>query len=257
MITHLPVLGGTINYSCIIRIVDATAGTPETAVEHDSAGIDLFYRRDGATRTAITEVALATVDAAHSDGGIEHISDGYYRLDLPDAAVASGVTYVVAGGTVTGMIVIGAMIPIVAYNPADSVRLGLTSLPNAAAAAAGGLFTRGTGAGQINQDADGRIDVNLTAISEDATAAVNLEALMDGVITGVAQTGTLTTRSFTSDLSGLSADQIIGAIGKFATGNAAGRPFAVVDYITTNGEVFVAPDLPAAPANNDPFYFLP
>jgi hypothetical protein len=46
----------------------------------------------------------------------------------------------------------------------DTVRMGLTALPNAAAEAAGGLFTRGTGAGQINQDANGRVDVSLKAI---------------------------------------------------------------------------------------------
>ena len=32
-------------------------------------------------------------------------------------------------------------------------------------------ITRGTGAGQINQDANGRIDVNVAAISTDSTAA--------------------------------------------------------------------------------------
>jgi hypothetical protein len=42
----------------------------------------------------------------------------------------------------------------------DTVRLGLTALPNAAAEAAGGLYTRGTGAGQINQPANGQIDAN-------------------------------------------------------------------------------------------------
>jgi hypothetical protein len=42
----------------------------------------------------------------------------------------------------------------------DGVRMGLTALPNAAAEAAGGLFTRGTGAGQINQAANGNVDVN-------------------------------------------------------------------------------------------------
>jgi hypothetical protein len=47
---------------------------------------------------------------------------------------------------------------------ADSVRAGLTALPNAAAEAAGGLYTRGTGAGQINQDANGRVDVSMKAI---------------------------------------------------------------------------------------------
>lgn len=37
-----------------------------------------------------------------------------------------------------------------------------TALPNAAPAASGGLFTRGTGAGQINQAVNGTIDVNVT-----------------------------------------------------------------------------------------------
>lgn len=42
----------------------------------------------------------------------------------------------------------------------DAVRAGLTALPNAAAEAAGGLYTRGSGAGQINQPANGMVDVN-------------------------------------------------------------------------------------------------
>jgi hypothetical protein len=58
--------------------------------------------------------------------------------------------------------------------------LGLTALPNAAAEASGGLYTRGTGAGQINQDANGRIDVNVAAISTDSSAADNLESYTDG-----------------------------------------------------------------------------
>lgn len=47
---------------------------------------------------------------------------------------------------------------------ADSVRAGLTALPNAAAEAAGGLYTRGSGAGQIAQDDNGRVSVNLVSI---------------------------------------------------------------------------------------------
>lgn len=43
----------------------------------------------------------------------------------------------------------------------DSVRAGLTALPNAAAEAAGGLYTRGVGAGQINQQTNGQIDANV------------------------------------------------------------------------------------------------
>lgn len=43
----------------------------------------------------------------------------------------------------------------------DAIRAGLTSLPNAAAEAAGGLYTRGSGAGQINQDTNGRVDTRM------------------------------------------------------------------------------------------------
>ena len=45
----------------------------------------------------------------------------------------------------------------------DGVRAGLTALPNAAAEAAGGLYTRGTGSGQLRQDANGRADANCVA----------------------------------------------------------------------------------------------
>jgi hypothetical protein len=108
-----PIVAGSTDQSVVIRIIDSTDGTPETAVEHDTAGIDLWYRREGATATSITEAALASLDAAHSDGGIEHIGDGYYRLDLPDAAVAAGADGVMVGGTVTDMIVVGCYVPIV------------------------------------------------------------------------------------------------------------------------------------------------
>lgn len=49
---------------------------------------------------------------------------------------------------------------VVAFSVTDSVRMGLTALPNAAAEAAGGLYTRGSGAGQINQTNNGQVDAN-------------------------------------------------------------------------------------------------
>jgi len=99
--------------------VDSTTFLPEEAVEYDTTGIAMWYRREGATITAITEAALAALDTAHADGGIEHIDDGYYRLDLPDAAVAAGVDGVAVGGTVTGMMVIGTYHPLNFVTPAN------------------------------------------------------------------------------------------------------------------------------------------
>lgn len=163
---------GSTDRSVTLRIVDSGDGTPETGVVYNTSGIDLWYRREGAAKTSITEATLSALTDAHADGGFLHIGDGEYRLDLPDAAFATGANHVDVGGTVTGMIVIGGRVRLVGYDPEDGVRAGLTALPNAAAEAAGGLFTRGTGAGQINQDANGRIDAHLNDAAHGGTSAV-------------------------------------------------------------------------------------
>ncbi len=151
---------GSTNHSATIRIIDSTDGTPETGVTSATAGLDLKYRREGAVPVGITESNLSALTDAHSDGGLLHIGEGYYRVDYPDAAFAAGAEGVLLHGTATGMVVIGEYYELVAYDPQDVVRLGLTSLPNAAAGANGGVPTvdannavklqSGTGANQIS-----------------------------------------------------------------------------------------------------------
>lgn len=118
MITY-QVKENSVDVSVVIRIVDSADGTPETGVVFNTTGIALEYRREGAASTAITEATLAALTTAHTDGGFLHIGNGYYRLDLPDAAVASGAAGVLIHGTVTGMVVIGCYIQIVANTAAD------------------------------------------------------------------------------------------------------------------------------------------
>lgn len=65
---------------------------------------------------------------------------------------------------------------VVPFDPYDSVRLGLTALPNAAAEAAGGLYTRGSGAGQINQNANGQIDSRTVTMATDVVTAAAIAA---------------------------------------------------------------------------------
>lgn len=223
---------GTADVSVVIRIVDSTDGTPETGVVFNTAGIDLQYRREGEASTAIVEATLAALTTAHTDGGFLHIGNGYYRLDLPDAACATGVTGVLIHGTVTGMVVIGQYIQLTAYDPFDTVRLGLTALPNAAAEAAGGLYTRGTGAGQINQPANGLIDVNVenwntTAVPAEHTAGYPIVTIKDGTGTGEINTNagaialvdlvtTTSTATAVTTVNGLAANVITAA--SIATG---------------------------------------
>lgn len=138
---HDIVKKGSVDRSVTVKIIDSTDGTPETGVVFNTSGIDLWYRREGAAKTSITEVTLASLTTAHTDGGFLAVGDGVYRLDLPDAAFASGANHVDFGGTVTGMIVIGGRVRLVDVDLEDTVRAGLTALPNAAAAANGGLPT--------------------------------------------------------------------------------------------------------------------
>lgn len=104
---------GSENVSSIVRFIDSSDGTPEQGVDKDTTGLALWYRREGATKTAITPITnLSALDDAHSDGGILHIDDGYCRVDVPDAGFASGADGVAIGGAATGMVVIGAYHPI-------------------------------------------------------------------------------------------------------------------------------------------------
>jgi hypothetical protein len=175
---------GTTDVSVVIRIVDSTDGTPETGVVFDTAGIDLEYRRELAASTDITEATLAALTTAHTDGGFLHIGNGYYRLDLPDAACADGVPGVLVHGTVTGMVVIGTYIELVDYDPYDGVRLGLTGLP---AALVGGRIDASVGAMAANT-------VTASALAADAGAEI-ADAVLDRDMATGTDSGSTTVRT--------------------------------------------------------------
>jgi hypothetical protein len=141
---------GSTDRSVTIRVIDNTTGLPKADLAYNSAGIALWYRREGATQTAITEATLASLSAAHSDGGFLAEGDGEYRLDLPDAAFATGANYVNVGGTFTGYTVIGGRVRLVDVDLEDTVRAGLTALPNVASGNAGAIITAGTGTAQLS-----------------------------------------------------------------------------------------------------------
>lgn len=175
----LVVKKGTTDVSVVIRIIDSADGTPETGVTSATGGLDLEYRREGAVSTDITEADLTNLNDAHSDGGLKHIGNGYYRLDLPDAACASGASGVLVHGTATGMVVIGEYVQLVDYDPFDAVRLGLTALPNAAADAAGGLPISDAG----GLDLDAQVGTKINDILTDT--GTTLDGKLDTIDTNV------------------------------------------------------------------------
>lgn len=151
---------------------NASPGDPVTGLLFSDieTGGSASYMRQGAARTDF-ELVTQTAAGAHTDGGFVLVDDtnmpGVYRCDVPDAAFSTGVDQVVVQLVVASANdAAGAplLIDITDVDLRDSVRAGMTSLPNAAAEAAGGLYTRGTGAGQVNQDANGRLDANTAAM---------------------------------------------------------------------------------------------
>ena len=111
---------GATSQAIELYIVDSTDGTPETGVLWNTAGIDLKYRRKDAVVVSITEIDLTTplLTDTWESGGFLEIGNGVYRLDLPDAALASaaGIDRVVVFGTVTGMVVLPVTIHLTAFD---------------------------------------------------------------------------------------------------------------------------------------------
>jgi hypothetical protein len=240
---------GTTDVSVTVRIVDAADGTPVTDAVFNTAGIDFWYRRDGAVSVDITEADLATpaLDDAHADGGFLHISDGWYRLDLPDAACAAGVRGVQIGGTLTDMVVLAPYIELVAYNPYDVVRLGLTSLPNAAADAAGGLVISDAG----GVDIDAAIASIASILADTAELQTDdipgslaaIAAFIDTEISSILEDTGTTIPAQIAALNNLSAAQvnaeILDAIATDTYGEPTGVPGATVSLAAKIGTLYM------------------
>jgi len=126
-----------------IQDSSSTTGGGLTGLAYNTASLVCYYRK-GATgsATALTLVTQ-TVGGAHSDGGFVAIDGtnmpGMYRLDLSDTIVATAgsVTLMLKGAA--NMAPLTIELQVSAVNLEDSVRFGMTALPNAAADAAGGL----------------------------------------------------------------------------------------------------------------------
>ncbi len=149
-------LAGATSQTMDIFIQDSssTTGAGLSGLAFNTSGLKAYYRK-GATgsATAIT-LATQTVGGAWSSGGFVEIDatnmKGVYRFDIVDTILAATPWATIYFYGATNMAPVVAEVEIVSYNPFDSVRLGLTALPNAAAGANGGLPLG---------DASGRVDI--------------------------------------------------------------------------------------------------
>lgn len=243
----LSILAGATSQTVNVFIRDSTSttGAGLTGLVFNSAGLTAYYALSKAAAVQITLATLAAITTAWSSGGFKEVDatnmPGWYRLDIPDAALASGRFVSIHLKGATNMAPLPLEIELTAWNNQDGVRGGMTALPNAAAEAAGGLYTRGAGAGQIAQQANGQADVNLSTIKTQAVtcgAGVTVLASVGTAATSTAQTGDNYARlgapagaSVSVDIAAVKVDT---AAVKAKTDNLPAAPAAVGDIPTAN-----------------------
>lgn len=242
------VKGGTTSQLVEVFIQDSsvTTGAGLTGLVYNSGSLTAYYAREGAAATQISLVTM-TVNTWTSSGFVVKDATnmpGVYQLGLPNAAIAAGVKYVtVYLKGATNMAPCVLQIEIEEVDRRDSVRGGMTALPNAAAEASGGLYTRGTGAGQINQPANGQVDSN--AVKVGGTAQTGRDIGASVLLSPGAGTGQL---DFTS---GVLKCNMVKILGSAITGTATNIVAAFTKWFnvtTPTGTVNSLPDAIVSPA---------
>lgn len=173
---------------------------------------------------------LANLTAAHNDWGWFEVSStlapGLYRLDCADAVFASGAWTAVVYVMITTSAAAASPIEfsLVAFDPLDGVRMGLTGLANAVPGAAGGLFIAGTNAATaittaLTSNIIGNVTGNLSGSVGSVTGAVGSVTGAVGSVTGNVGgnvTGTV--------------GSVVGAVGS-VTGNVGGNVTGTVGSV--------------------------
>jgi hypothetical protein len=123
---------------------------------------------------------------------------------------------------------------VVPYNSYDSMRLGLFALPNAAAEAAGGLITRGTGAGQLHVSSG---SVGLLAQTHSEVTIQGVTRINSNVTIAAATYSDVTVRIAPVNYSGATV-----GVGNIAAGDYSGVTVEV-DNILQSVRSLIADDL--------------
>lgn len=193
---------GTTDVTIYVRLRDSTTGLAKTGLAYNSAGASAYYTRPLAAAAAIT-LATQTVTGAHTDGGFVEV----------DATNAKG--------------------------------LYRLDLPDAACAVGVPFVT-------VSIEFDGIIEetvlvnlgapVNMTMISDDATAAANLELATDGGSYNVGG-GAVVAASVTGAVGSVTG--VVGSVTGDVGGNVVGSVGSVTGHTPQTGDSFARLGAPA------------
>jgi hypothetical protein len=119
---------------------------------------------------------------ASPSGAVTEVGVGWYKI-AGNATDAGTLGPLIVHATSAGADDSDTKFEVVAWNPDDSVRLGLTSLPNVAPGTADGFIVAGTGTNQLSPSG-GRLGINWDNIGA-PTTTVNLSGTTIGAVTVV------------------------------------------------------------------------
>jgi hypothetical protein len=208
-----------------------TDGRGLTGLVFNSAGLVAYYARERGAATAITLATLAAATTAWASGGFKEVDatnmPGIYRLDVPDAAYASG---------------------------ANLITVELKGASNMVMTPLAVQLTDQT-----------TFDTNITHINGSATAAAQQALAANAIFTGVVDTGTFsaTTTDFETGTwapvtPAAVNDHFNGRVIIFTSGTLNGQPASISDdtYTGNNKHKLTVPALTSIPANGVTFVVL-
>ena len=111
---------------------------------------------------------------AAASGTVSEIGNGFYKV-AGNATDSNTLGPLILRATGTGADPASMLYQIVAFDPRDTVRLGLTAMPNVASGSAGAIITSGTGTAQLS--------VSSGAIAALAANSVSATAIASNAIT--------------------------------------------------------------------------
>ena len=183
-----------------IQNSSSTTGAGLTGLTYLSAGMSATYVVERGTPGSLSFASLTNANDPWVSGGFIEVSaallPGVYRYDVPNVVFQTADKAVLMIKGATNMAPVVLEYQIVAFNPDDSTRLGLSALPNAAAGAVGGLpignasgqvTVAGTASGAITNLSFATDSITSSAIAADAITSAELSStaiaeIADGIL---------------------------------------------------------------------------
>jgi len=218
-----------------IQNSSVSTGAGLTGLVFNSAGLTADYCVERGARVNIPLVTQ-TATGAYSSGGFVAVDGtnmpGLYRFDIPNAvfATAGADKAIVMLKGATNMAPVLLEYQIVAFNPDDAVRLGLTAIPNVAQGTAGSLPI-GNAAGAVtvatNNDKTGysltqTFPTNFSTLAITVGGATTVGTNNDKTGYSLATSQTFSTTGSVGSVTG----NVTGSVGSVATGGITTGSFA-------------------------------